>query len=121
MKSRLLSKKVRWLAPTWVCQIASKLRPIFFAACIFAPSASIARAQLATLDKGHQLLVNNGLQLWGLDQGASGFNYNNLTNANLNGVIGSWGVDNSPPPKLSSLSAGQKWGKWADPNISPGS
>src|SRR4029079_5723524 len=41
--------------------------------------------------------------------------------ANFNGVIWSWGVDDSPHPKLNTLTSGQKWGKWQDPNISPGS
>lgn len=59
------------------------------------------------------------MQIWGLDQGASGFNYNNLTDANFNGVVWSWGVDDSPHPKLSSLSSGQKWGKWVDANGTP--
>src|SRR3954463_3881669 len=86
---------------------------------IFGP---IGHAQIATLDKGHQLLVDNGLQIWGLDQCAGcSFNYNGLANANFNGVVWSWNVDNAPHPKLTSLSSGQKWGKWQDPNISPAS
>lgn len=89
------------------------------AGILVAANAPMACAQIATLDKGHQILVNNGLQIWGLDQGASGFNYNNLANANFNGVMWSFGLDPSPHPKLSSLSTGQKWGKWMDPNGSP--
>lgn len=100
-------------------QISAKLCHAFCAVGIAAAVAPIACAQVATLGKGHQLLVSNGLQIWGLDQGAVGFNYNNLANANFNGVIWSWGVDPSPHPKLSSLSTGQKWGKWTDPNGSP--
>src|SRR5205823_8804543 len=86
-----------------------------FAGAVLAGAAS-ARAQIATLDKGHSILVNNGLQIWGLDTGASSFNYGNLANANFNGVVWSWNVDNAPHPKLQTLSAGQKWGKWVDPN-----
>src|SRR5205809_3683065 len=95
---------------------AKLCRTVCFAASIVVAITSIACAQIAAIGKGHQLLVNNGLQIWGLDQGASGFNYNNLSNANFNGVIWSWNVDNSPHPKLMSLSSGQKWGKWVDAN-----
>jgi autotransporter-associated beta strand protein len=98
-----------------LCQI------VCFAIGIAAAITPITCAQIVALDKGHQLLVNNGLQIWGLDQGAGGFNYSNLSNANFNGVIWSWNVDNSPHPKLSSLSSGQKWGKWVDANGSPAS
>jgi autotransporter-associated beta strand protein len=85
-------------------------------------SGPFACAQIATLDKGHQLLVNNGLQIWGLDQCAGcTFNYNGLANANFNGVMWSWGVDDAPHPKLNSLANGQKWGKWQDPNVNPAS
>jgi autotransporter-associated beta strand protein len=98
-----------------------KLLPAAVAAVVFAVAAPISLAQVATLGKGHQLLINNGLQIWGLDQGASGFNYNNLANANFNGVLWSWGVDPPPHAKLTSLSPGQKWGKWTDPNGSPAS
>jgi autotransporter-associated beta strand protein len=71
----------------------------------------IAHAQIATLDKGHQLLVNSGLQIWGLNTDSSQypFNYNNLTSANMNAVV--WSLGQSNP---GVLSAGQKWGKWVD-------
>src|SRR2546421_66851 len=52
---------------------------------------SAARGQIATLDKGHQFFLNNGVQVWGLDQGATVFNYNNLLGANFNGVVWSYG------------------------------
>lgn len=68
-----------------------------------------AQAQIATLDKGHQLLVNSGLQIWGCDTGASSFNYSNLTGANMNAVM--WSHGQSKPQVLA---AGQKWGKWVD-------
>jgi hypothetical protein len=87
---------------------------------VVAASGLVACAQIATLDKGHGILVNNGLQIWGLDQcQGCAFNYNNLANANFNGVVWSWEVDNAPHPKLSSLSTGQKWGKWVDSTGSP--
>src|SRR2546429_1323714 len=89
-----------------------------FAGAVLAGAAS-ARAQIATLDKGHSILVNNGLQIWGLDTGASSFNYGNLANANFNGVVWSWNVDNAPHPKLTSLTAGPKGGERTDPNINP--
>src|SRR5688572_5466689 len=89
-------------------------------ACAAALSAaSPALAQVATLGKGHNLLVNNGLQIWGLDTGASGFNYANLTNANFNGVLWSWGVDPAPHPKLDLVPVGSKWGKWTDQHGDP--
>ena len=101
-------------------QFAAKLCLAVFAAGVLVASGPLACAQIASLDKGHQLLVNNGLQIWGLDQ-CSGctFNYNGLANANFNGVIWSWGVDDAPHPKLNSLASGQKWGKWVDSNGSP--
>jgi autotransporter-associated beta strand protein len=78
----------------------------------------VAIGQVATLGKGHQLLLNKGLQIWGLDQGAVGFNYNNLANANFNGVMWSFGIDEDNA-KLASMSPGQKWGKWLDANGTP--
>jgi autotransporter-associated beta strand protein len=72
-------------------------------------------AQVATLGKGHSYFVNNGLQIWGLDQGAAVFNYNNLAGANFNGVMWSW----EQAHKVSLLTPGQKWGKWTDPNGNP--
>lgn len=88
-----------------------KLRRAFAAigiSLIVAPSVS---GQIATLDKGHQLLENSGLQIWGLntDSFQYSFNYNNLTAANMNAVMWSHGQSN---PGV--LSAGQKWGKWVD-------
>src|SRR3954464_13352985 len=73
-----------------------------------APAAS---GQLASLDKGHQLLVNSGLQIWGLDTGGSPFNYSGLTGMNMNAVNWSFGQANA-----GSLSTGQKWGKWIQPD-----
>lgn len=77
------------------------------AAGLLGALAPNACAQLATLDKGHQLLVNSGLQIWGCDTGASSFTYTNLTNANMNGVM--WSHQQSNP---ALLTPGQKWGKW---------
>src|SRR3954463_5083116 len=77
--------------------------------------ATPAQAQVATLGKGYQYFLNNGLQIWGLDQGASNFNYNGLTGANFNGVMWSYGQDY----KAAQLTAGQKWGKWVDASGTP--
>lgn len=71
------------------------------------------RGQLASLDKGHQLLVNSGLQIWGCDTGASPFNYSGLTGADMNGVM--WSFSESQPGLLTT---GQKWGKWVQPDSS---
>src|SRR5438046_8948513 len=46
--------------------------------------APVALGQLASLDKGHQVLVNSGLQVWGLDTGGSPFGYSALTGMNMN-------------------------------------
>src|SRR5437868_4631257 len=83
---------------------------------VMASAASAACAQVATLDKGHSLLINNGLQIWGLntDSFQYNFNYQNFLNANLNAVVWSYGQDNS-----GALSDGQKWGKWVDYTGSP--
>src|SRR5215211_4446237 len=83
-------------------------------AVLAAVSSSAARAQVATLSKGHQLLVNYGLQIWGCDTGAAPFVYSGLTGANMNGVMWSHGQS-----KAGSLTAGQKWGKWVDYHGTP--
>src|SRR4051794_35303705 len=85
-----------------------------FAAAVLA-GATTVRAQIASLDKGHSLLLNSGLQIWGLntDQHQYNFNYNNFAAANMTAVT--WSYDQSDP---GVLSAGQKWGKWIDPNPS---
>ena len=60
---------------------STRARSLIVASAVAASVAAIvapARAQVATLNKGHTFVVNNGLQIWGLDQGASTFNYNNL-------------------------------------------
>ena len=86
-----------------------RLRSIAIASAVLA-GASAAQAQVATMSKGHQLLVNNGLQIWGLVTDANyQFNYPNMAAANFNAVTWSYGASS---PQL--LSAGQKWGKWVD-------
>ena len=74
-----------------------------------------ALAQIPTLDKGHRILVNNGLQIFGLhtDQAYS-LNYNELSAGNMTGVMWSYGAYNP-----NSLAAGQKWGIWADYHGNP--
>src|SRR3954467_7666571 len=74
-----------------------------------------AQAQVATLGKGDQYFLNNGVQIWGLDQGASTFDYNGLAGANFNGVMWSYGQDY----KAAQLTTGHKWGKWVDANGTP--
>src|SRR5687767_11216562 len=81
---------------------------------------SPARAQVAALGKGHNILVNNGLQIWGLDTGASAFNHSNLANANFTGVVWSWGVSSKLTGAQNQfVPSGSKWGKWTDPNGNP--
>src|SRR6185503_5249885 len=91
-----------------------RIRSAALAGAVLAVSSSAVRAQIVSLDKGHQLLLNTGLQIWGCDTGASPFNYSGLTGANFNGVMWSYGQSG----KVSLLSNGQKWGKWIQPNPS---
>ncbi|MEX0612224.1 MAG: autotransporter-associated beta strand repeat-containing protein, partial [Pirellulales bacterium] len=98
-------------------RIKARLCPAVFAAGIAAgvvfAITPIACAQVATLGKGHQLLVNNGLQIWGLQTDKTyPLSYSELTAANMNAVVFSYEQSN---PGV--LSPGQKWGKWvvADP------
>jgi len=77
--------------------------------------ATQVRAQLASLDRGHQILVNDGIQIWGADSNtADNFSYTGATGANLNAVM--WGF---PAHGGDILSTGFKWGKWTDPYGSP--
>src|SRR4051812_16623066 len=74
---------------------------------LLAVLAPQGHAQIATLDKGHQLLVNQGLQIWGLQSDIQyTLDYSELTAANMNGVIFAHQASNT-----GALSAGQKWGK----------
>ena len=68
-----------------------RIRSAALAGAVLAVSSSAVRAQIVSLDKGHQLLLNTGLQIWGCDTGASPFNYSGLTGANFNGVMWSFG------------------------------
>src|SRR5437762_10696585 len=83
------------------------------AAAMLAAASSAARAQIATLDKGHSLLVTKGLQIWGLDSDSTyQVNYANFTAANMSSLF--WGNTPSIFP-----TAGMKWGKWVDYTGSP--
>jgi autotransporter-associated beta strand protein len=75
--------------------------------------ARSASAQITTIDKGHNLLLNSGLQIWGLntDSFQYTFNYNNLTAANMDAVQWSYGQSNP-----GALTTGQRWGKWVQPD-----
>jgi autotransporter-associated beta strand protein len=84
-----------------------------FAAGILLILVPVASGQLASLDKGHQLLVNSGLQIWGCDTGASPFAYSGVTGANMDAAM--WSFEQA---KAGSLSAGQRWGKWVQPDPS---
>jgi autotransporter-associated beta strand protein len=72
-----------------------------------------AQGQIATLDKGHSILVNNGLQIWGVNTNTgAAFDYNTMAGANMNGVI--WGFPAVGMSDVSTLAPGQKWGRWTD-------
>jgi autotransporter-associated beta strand protein len=92
----------------------------FLAAAAFAALAPRAEAQIATLDKGHQILVNNGLQIWGAATDILNYdvNYASLQNANMNGVIWGFPANGTTPANggtdIQALSPGNKWGKWTD-------
>ncbi len=92
--------------------------PAYLLACISIIGASltpVAHAQIATLDKGHQIFVNNGLQIWGLDtDNRYSLDYNELTAGNMTAVM--WATGQAQPGNLSS---GQKWGNWVDYKGSP--
>jgi autotransporter-associated beta strand protein len=112
MKRRIISNGAR-LLPIARCRgrCASFTR-VILAALLGAAVAPSAWAQIASLDKGHQLLLNSGLQIWGLNTDMQySFNYNNLAGANMNAVM--WGYDQSSPGVLSS---GQHWAKWIQPD-----
>src|SRR4051812_30529731 len=94
--------------------------PACLVACIpiiVALLTPIAHAQIATLDKGHQIIVNNGLQILGLDTDQADYpiDYNELSAAHMTGAM--WAYGQTVP----TLSAGQTWGKWISPNPSDGS
>ena len=85
------------------------------AASFAAAIVPAACAQLATLDKGHQLLVNNGLQIWGVVTDKTyPLHYGEVTAANMNAVM--WSFGQSDP---GVLLAGQKWGLWVDSHSNP--
>jgi hypothetical protein len=58
------------------------------AAGLVAAASPTACAQIATLDKGHQILVDSGLQIWGLNTDSTyPFNDNSLTGAKMNAAV----------------------------------
>src|SRR6266545_2876078 len=69
------------------------------------------RAQIATLDKGHQILIDRGLQIGGLvDQTYRPFHLGTLQAANFTIPLWAWDTDISqlgPAP-------GAPWGRWID-------
>ncbi len=91
-----------------------RARSLILAGAVLAGAASACHAQITTLDKGHSLLLTDGLQIWGLNTDSSSFHYSDLTGADLNAVMWSYGQANA-----GSLSTGQTWGKWADYTGSP--
>ena len=84
------------------------------------PRQPLVLAQLATLDKGHRIIVDNGLQIWGAATDILNYDvpYPALEAANMNGVI--WGFPANGATAANGgtdvqvLSAGDKWGKWTD-------
>src|SRR4051812_23550432 len=111
MKSGLFSKGVRPLPDAHSLGGGTKVFYVVIAAIAWAAFSPSADAQIATLDKGHQLIVNQGLQIWGLQSDTQyPLDYNELSAANMNGVMFSYGASNA-----GTLSAGQKWGKWVQP------
>src|ERR1051326_636075 len=88
------------------------------AGAVLAGVSSAARGQIASLDNGHRILVNNGLQIWGVDTDTSyGFDYNTMAAANMNAVM--WGFPAAGGTDMTKLSTGNKWAKWTDYNGSP--
>ena len=97
MKRRIISKGARTLPVAHRRGNCAKIGHAVVAVVIATAFSPIASAQIASLDKGHQLLVNNGLQIWGLntDSFQYNFNYNNLTGANMNAVMWSYNQSNA--------------------------
>jgi autotransporter-associated beta strand protein len=96
-------------------RIAANFCLAALAVCALIAFGSPVRAQIATLDKGHQLIVNNGLQIWGFNSDTQyPVDYNELSAGNMTAVMYGFSTDTG------SLSAGQKWGKWVDPNPNSG-
>ena len=86
-----------------------RVQSIALAGAVLAGSAGV-RAQIATLDKGHNVLLDNGLQVWGLDtDNRYPFDYSVARGANLTGVVFA-----NTPTLTDALSPGDKWGKWTD-------
>jgi autotransporter-associated beta strand protein len=82
---------------------------------VAAAGGSAAHAQIATLDKGHNILVNNGLQIWGTNTNAlpgNGFSYSTMEGANMNGVM--WGFPAQGTSDVNAVPVGKKWGRWTD-------
>lgn len=113
MKWRLFSNMARpW--PGRSRGSCAKLLHAVFAVALTIAFAPIASAQIGSLDKGHQILVNEGLQIWGLNtDDAYQFNYSNLAAAGMDAVI--WSTNEAT---AGLLAAGQNWGKWIEPNPS---
>src|SRR5438477_10887848 len=94
-------------------------RSLALASAVLAAASSAARAQIAALDKGHNLLVTNGLQIWGADSNTNDtFDYPTMAAANINGVF--WGFPAQGGSDMSKLAPGNKWGKWTDWRYNPG-
>lgn len=90
-----------------------RVHSIALSGAVLAVSSPLwVQGQIASLDKGHSYLVNNGLFLSGWDTDATyQFNYTNITGLNCNAVI--WGPSQSNAG-TALMAAGQKWGKVAD-------
>ena len=84
-------------------RLGRRARSFALAGAVVAAMSSSARAQIASLDKGHQLLVTSGLQMWGLNTDSFNYNfdYNNLTGANLNAASA---IARSGPSRLARMS-----------------
>jgi autotransporter-associated beta strand protein len=93
------------------------LRAILTAALIWGFAHSVC-AQVPTLDKGHRIIVQNGLQIWGVSSDILNYdvNYSVLEGANMNGVM--WGFPangynvSNGGTETHLLSPGDKWAKW---------
>lgn len=95
------------------CQRASnRLRSLVLAGAVLGTVASV-RGQIATLDKGHRIFLENGLQIWGaVTDSRYGFSESNLQGANLTSSM--WGFPAYGGTDLSTLGPDDFWGKWTD-------
>src|SRR5437870_4558477 len=89
-------------------RFSRQIRALAMATAVMGVSSRTVFAQIASLDKGHSVLANNGLQIWGAYTDSNYFfDYPTMTAANINAVM--YGFPTIGGTTVGSLSTGQKW------------